>query len=184
MARRTFCLGPWSLPKLLGSHSMWVHSDCQTMGFPSHLNGADLAPLGEVCASPTVMLLAMAVNLTGLPVFFLIGRTKQTVRPKCRPQIKRLESHFRKRGVFCHFFRKLCFCTGFAHKKMTGSCCCFSRFYVVGCTFGSGAVGGNRSRVQGVVSTPRTVCRPCGVGERRPATGFVTAVCAVTAKPN
>ncbi|CAJ1441514.1 unnamed protein product [Effrenium voratum] len=97
------------------------------------------------------MLLAMAVNLTGLPVSFLIGRTKQTVRPKCRPQIKRLESHFRKRGVFCHFFRKLFFCTGFAHKKMTGSCCCFSRFYVVGCehlpqpfgdTFGSGAVGG------------------------------------------
>ena len=29
-----------------------VHADCQTMGFPSHLRGADLAPLGLVCTSP------------------------------------------------------------------------------------------------------------------------------------
>ena len=87
------------------------------MGFPSHLNGADLAPLGEVCASPTVVLLAMAVNLTGLPVSFLIERTKQTVRPKCRPQIKRLESHFRKRGDFLSFFPETLFLHGFCAQK-------------------------------------------------------------------
>ena len=92
---------------------MWV----QAMGFPSHLKGADLAPLGEVCASSTVMLLAMAVNLTGLPVSFLLRRTTQTVRPKCRPQLKRLEGHFRKKGIFVSFFPETLFLHGFCAQK-------------------------------------------------------------------
>ena len=57
MARHMFCRGPWSSPKLLGSQMMWVHSDCQTIGLPSDLKGAD-------CTSPRATVVAMVVMLT------------------------------------------------------------------------------------------------------------------------